>query len=138
MTNPASFDFYPKTGSNLIGNGDAAYVDGPDFNGNTRSSTPTLGAYEYTTATNPGWTIGEGFKPAFGAGSGNAPTNTGAPTPKAAATPVQPKAPVAASAPSGGSSAPTKPAAPNVGNSSSAVAASGIIVLILTAIATLL
>lgn len=53
---------YPRAGSRLIDAGSAAYATAIDFNGNTRGGTPDAGAYDYTTAQNPGWAVAAGFK----------------------------------------------------------------------------
>jgi len=61
LGDPALALVYPPPGSALIGAGVAsAVVD--DFNGTARDSAPDVGAYEVTTATNPGWPPREGFK----------------------------------------------------------------------------
>ncbi len=53
---------YPRAGSRLIDAGVAAHVTSVDFNGTARTGTPDAGAYHYTTAQNPGWTVVAGFK----------------------------------------------------------------------------
>ncbi|CAF4601950.1 unnamed protein product [Rotaria sp. Silwood1] len=60
-----NFNFYPATGSLLIKAG--AYLENHhvayDFNGKQRSkTTPTVGAYEFSTTTNPGCSITKNFK----------------------------------------------------------------------------
>jgi len=68
LVNPTSTtapNFYPKSGTSLIGGGtNAVYSLVPqDFNCNARSSTaPTVGAYEYSTTSNPGPQLGKSFK----------------------------------------------------------------------------
>ena len=50
--------------------GSASLLTSEDFNCNPRStSAPTVGAYQYSTATNPGWTITQSMKPACGSSS---------------------------------------------------------------------
>jgi hypothetical protein len=64
-TSTTSPNFYPKTGSSLIGaGGSRAYnLVTNDFNCLPRSSTAaTVGAYEYSTATNPGPQLSKNFK----------------------------------------------------------------------------
>jgi len=60
------WDFYPVTGSALINNADPssdAWVPQTDFNGAPREGdAPDVGAYEYSSGSNPGWAIREGFK----------------------------------------------------------------------------
>lgn len=58
----AARNVYPRAGSSLIDAGAAAYASSVDFNGNPRSGTPDAGAYDYSTAQNPGWTVAPGFK----------------------------------------------------------------------------
>jgi hypothetical protein len=53
---------YPAVGSALIGAGDATHSTAVDFNGLTRGNPPTVGAYEFSTNTNPGWTVQGQFK----------------------------------------------------------------------------
>ncbi|ELR22027.1 uncharacterized protein ACA1_157590 [Acanthamoeba castellanii str. Neff] len=65
VTNAAANNFYPSATSALKNAGSAAYTAPAtkDFNNTPRSNTtPTVGAYEYTTTTNPGPAIGPGFK----------------------------------------------------------------------------
>jgi hypothetical protein len=53
--NVNNYNFYPAQNSALINAGNASFSISYDFNGNSRSSTtPTVGAYEYSTTTNPG------------------------------------------------------------------------------------
>lgn len=57
--------YYPTNTSALINAGTKSYATPVtwDYNGTPRSSsTPTVGAYEYTTATNPGQPIGSTIK----------------------------------------------------------------------------
>ena len=73
-SSPDDWDFYPDANSVLLGAGDTsgeAYIPSEDFNGAPRDgANPTVGAYEWSTADNPGWVVSEGFKtPGFtGAG----------------------------------------------------------------------
>ncbi len=53
---------YPGAGSRLIDAGVAAHATSIDFNGNARAGTPDTGAYDYSTAQNPGWAVVAGFK----------------------------------------------------------------------------
>lgn len=54
---------YPPPGSALINAGSSANKADDDFNATARTDgMPDVGAYEVTDATNPGWTITEGFK----------------------------------------------------------------------------
>lgn len=61
-----SFDFYPRSGSTLVDVGDAsgdAYIPALDFNGVAREGDkPDVGAYEFSSGTNPGWVLQEDFK----------------------------------------------------------------------------
>jgi len=60
---PASNDFWPRSGSPLIGSASAGHTAPADFNGSTRTSPFDVGAYETNgQASNPGWRIGAGFK----------------------------------------------------------------------------
>jgi hypothetical protein len=70
--NVGNNDFYPVSGSALIGSGDSVHSISYDFNGRPRSSTtPTVGAYEYSsTTTNPGCIPNPN---SFLCGSSNAP-----------------------------------------------------------------
>ena len=54
---------YPTATSTVIGAGDAAHSASNDFNGTGRTAMPDVGAYQRTTATNPGWIPVEGMKP---------------------------------------------------------------------------
>lgn len=60
-----NWDFYPSASSALRDAGDTsgeAAVPGADFNGVQRAGPPDVGAYEWVTDGNPGWTVREGFK----------------------------------------------------------------------------
>lgn len=111
LGNPTGFDFYPKTGSYIIGNGSAIYIDGPDFNANPRQSPPSLGAYEFTAYSNPGWIITNGFKGTVGAplATGGAPSSGSGSAPKASGS----NTPSGSSSPSSISAAPTASKAPS-------------------------
>lgn len=63
----AKLNVFPKAGSKLIAAGSATYVTSDDFNGTARGGVADVGAYKYA-ASNPGWTVGAGFKDATGAG----------------------------------------------------------------------
>jgi hypothetical protein len=54
---------YPTAASSLIDAADPARTTFEDFNGTARGGMPDTGAYERTTATNPGWIPVEGMKP---------------------------------------------------------------------------
>lgn len=54
---------YPTATSTLIGAGSPAHSAPDDFNGTPRGAMPDVGAYQRTTATNPGWIPVEGMKP---------------------------------------------------------------------------
>jgi len=65
FANPANYDLYPSVGSPLINAGIYNLIRAVqyDFNGKTRSkTTPTIGAYEFSTSTNPGCKITENFR----------------------------------------------------------------------------
>lgn len=62
LVNLAGRDVYPTAGSRLIDAGVAAHAAAVDFNGQPRGATPDAGAYERSSATNPGWAVGPGFK----------------------------------------------------------------------------
>lgn len=64
MLAPASREFYPSSASVLIDAAVGAYAPAGDFNGTARpfGSAADAGAYEWTQAENPGWSIGGGFK----------------------------------------------------------------------------
>ena len=71
LGDPAAALVYPPPGSALIGTGVASEV-ADDFNGTARpNGTPDVGAYEVTTATNPGWIPTEGFKDPVVSGGGD-------------------------------------------------------------------
>jgi len=53
---------YPSAQSKLIRAGVATYAPREDFNGTPRSGKPDVGAYAWTQARNPGWTVAPGFK----------------------------------------------------------------------------
>eukprot|EP01088_Endostelium_zonatum_P008062 TRINITY_DN2061_c0_g2_i1.p1 TRINITY_DN2061_c0_g2~~TRINITY_DN2061_c0_g2_i1.p1 ORF type:complete len:485 (-),score=126.29 TRINITY_DN2061_c0_g2_i1:57-1511(-) len=73
-----SFNVYPAAGSTLIARGNGSVSVGYDFNYMSRDATrPTVGAYEYSTASNPGWVVGRSFKQMNGGGvvvPSNSPT----------------------------------------------------------------
>jgi hypothetical protein len=58
--------YYPPSTSALVNAGSPAYAADDDFNGTVRDTMPDVGAYERTSASNPGWTIVEGFKDTSG------------------------------------------------------------------------
>jgi hypothetical protein len=67
FVNAASKDFWPPTGSPLIGTANASYASLTDFNGTTRVVPFDVGAYDTIGQTNnPGWLINQGFKLAAG------------------------------------------------------------------------
>jgi hypothetical protein len=55
-------DVFPKSGSALVGGGDAAHVTADDFNGTPRDGRADAGAYAYSATGNPGWRIAPAFK----------------------------------------------------------------------------
>lgn len=61
-----NWNFYPARTSGLVDVADPAgeaWVPETDFNGAPREgNAPDVGAYEWSGATNPGWTVQEGFK----------------------------------------------------------------------------
>ncbi len=64
FTDPANMDFWPKSGSPLLGRANAGLVPPLDFNGTPRTAPFDVGAYEAEgLAANPGWKITAGFKP---------------------------------------------------------------------------
>lgn len=65
-----SYNVYPSADSPLIDAGAIVWVTGVDFNGTARTGPPEAGAYAWTTAANPGWTVTAGFK---GVGSSQPP-----------------------------------------------------------------
>jgi len=62
MLDAAGRNVYPRAGSRLIDAGVAAHASSIDFNGNARTGTPDAGAYDYSSAQNPGWAVVAGFK----------------------------------------------------------------------------
>lgn len=66
----ATGNVYPAAGSPLIDHADPSVLVMDDFNATTRTAPRDVGAYEVTTATNPGWIPTEGFKDPL-------PVNTG-------------------------------------------------------------
>ena len=63
FVDPDNQDFWPATGSPLIGSADAAYASKTDFNGTIRQAPFDIGAYETDGLTsNPGWAIQGSFK----------------------------------------------------------------------------
>ena len=60
---PDNWDFWPASGSPLIGAADAAYAPNKDFNGMSRQGPFDVGAYETESLmSNPGWPIQDSFK----------------------------------------------------------------------------
>ncbi|MCB9691035.1 MAG: right-handed parallel beta-helix repeat-containing protein [Alphaproteobacteria bacterium] len=61
-----NWDFYPAVNSGLVGVGDPAseaWVPSVDFNGDPRNgASPTVGAFQWSGAGNPGWILAEDFK----------------------------------------------------------------------------
>lgn len=58
----SGLNVYPTMDSPLIGAGDPAYAGSDDFNGDARSGAVDAGAYAWSGAANPGWTVAAGFK----------------------------------------------------------------------------
>eukprot|EP01111_Echinosteliopsis_oligospora_P016428 TRINITY_DN682_c0_g1_i1.p1 TRINITY_DN682_c0_g1~~TRINITY_DN682_c0_g1_i1.p1 ORF type:complete len:522 (-),score=150.92 TRINITY_DN682_c0_g1_i1:92-1657(-) len=81
----ANYNTYPvSSSSSLVGKGDSKYTSSNDFNQNARSTASvTIGAYQYSTPSNPGWI----------------PTKTIKPSPTTAPTPTPTKAPTKAPTP---------------------------------------
>ncbi len=70
FVNPAARDFWPPTGSTLIGTGVANLAAPSDFNQSVRVAPIDVGAYKSDGKTsNPGWKVVAGFKPVGGAAS---------------------------------------------------------------------
>ena len=67
-----ALDFYPSAASPLKDALEASQCAADDFNGTKRPQGKSCdaGAYEATTATNPGWGLKEGFKDGSSSGSG--------------------------------------------------------------------
>ncbi len=64
FNDPANLDFWPKSGSPLLGKANVSFVPPLDFNGTSRTAQFEVGAYETEgLTTNPGWKIIAGFKP---------------------------------------------------------------------------
>ncbi len=66
LGDPASGNVFPPMGSALIGAGFSALAPSDDFNATPRTQPPTVGAYQYDAAGNPGWIPTEGFKGSVG------------------------------------------------------------------------
>jgi len=63
FVNASNHDFWPKTGSVLMGQGYTSLTPSTDFNSSTRTSPYDVGAYETEgLSANPGWRIVPGFK----------------------------------------------------------------------------
>ncbi|HEY0252953.1 MAG TPA: right-handed parallel beta-helix repeat-containing protein, partial [Kofleriaceae bacterium] len=62
VTDANAGNAYPAPGSALIDHATAAYAVTEDFNAMPRAGALDIGAYEVTSATNPGWIPVEGFK----------------------------------------------------------------------------
>ena len=61
---PQENDFWPRSGSPLIGQADGAFTVERDFNRTVRQPPCDIGAYETEgQAQNPGWKVQAGFKP---------------------------------------------------------------------------
>jgi len=86
VINAGGNDFYPSQSSLLINAGSSNYSPRLtyDFNGKARSATtPTVGAYEHSTATNPGGAVTAGFKTGSSSNS-QPPSGGGSNTPSSA------------------------------------------------------
>ncbi|MFM9881862.1 MAG: nitrous oxide reductase family maturation protein NosD [Burkholderiales bacterium] len=82
FVNPAAREFWPPTGSPLIGMGVANLAAPADFNQSARAAAIDVGAYESDGKTaNPGWKIVAGFKPIGGAPSPPPPGGGGGTNP---------------------------------------------------------
>lgn len=63
FVSPSGLDFWPASGSILVGRGDPSAAPPLDFNERTRNAPHDGGAYETDgLAANPGWKIAAGFK----------------------------------------------------------------------------
>lgn len=62
LGDPTTGNVYPPMASALVNAGDAGQQPADDFNGTARTGAATVGAYQWTGATNPGWVVAEGFK----------------------------------------------------------------------------
>lgn len=84
LADPTNNNYYPKSTSALLNAGSAAQLTSIDFNCNSRNaSAPTVGAYQYSSATNPGWAISKQMKPDCGSAgttSGGTTTDGGSTT----------------------------------------------------------
>jgi hypothetical protein len=58
----AGHNFYPASGSALLGACSGQWIAAQDFEGVTRDANPDAGAYERTDGARPTWTITAGFK----------------------------------------------------------------------------
>jgi hypothetical protein len=78
----AARDYWPRTGSPLIGAGSVSAAPAADFNATARTVPVDVGAYETEgRAANPGWRIAEGFKvPGTSGGGGGGGGDTTPPT----------------------------------------------------------
>jgi parallel beta-helix repeat protein len=68
---------WPTQGSPLIDSGDPATAPAVDYNWNIRDQAPDVGAYEWQSGGNPGWTIGESFRPYLDGGVSDPDGSTG-------------------------------------------------------------
>ena len=66
LVDAAQLNAYPTVDSTLRGVADSSHATSVDFNGTSRGFPTDAGAYHWTGDTNPGWTVGEGFKQADG------------------------------------------------------------------------
>lgn len=66
LASPAERNVYPTETSRVIDAGSGEQMTDRDFNGRERFGAPDAGAYERSSATNPGWRVSPGFKAAAG------------------------------------------------------------------------
>lgn len=62
LSDPSARNVYPRQASRLIDAAATPHATIADFNNTMRSATPEAGAYEWTGAQNPGWSVAAGFK----------------------------------------------------------------------------
>jgi hypothetical protein len=101
FANIANNNVYPAVGSALIKAGDSTHSTTIDFNGLPRGNPPTIGAYEFSADTNPGWAVQGAFKK-LAPGASPPPPIVSPPPPNAGSSPSP-----AGSAPTSGSASPT-------------------------------
>lgn len=73
FTSAITGNLYPAPGSHLIDGASPTVTVADDFNATPRTGPMDLGAYEVTSATNPGWIPVEGFKDPLAVGNQDNP-----------------------------------------------------------------